>query len=230
MKSSLQRVLRGFHSHIRWLGTFLALIVATFVCVPAGHTQDRNWVNVLLPRGVSVDVPRNWKAISNNNRITLDTSVHARLDLSNLPGSNASELPFAANLYDDSGKVISLMNVRYYPEMEITQAEVQQAGRDDIDQLDKALHATMDKAGAASGFRIVQWHGTTKRPMNGKSYFETEYTRSGLNLPGNTRVRLLRLLDGPGSFTLTVSYYEPQAYLLRPISERMITSLRVSGR
>jgi hypothetical protein len=39
-------------------------------------------------------------------------------------------------------------------------------------------------------------------------------------------LRLVRILNGSKSFTLAISYREAQEYLLRPIGDRMIASLR----
>ena len=56
--------------------------------------------------------------------------------------------------------------------------------------------------------------------------FVTEYKRSPIKSNGNFKVRLVRVFNGGKSFTLTVSYREDKEYVLRPICDRIISSLR----
>jgi hypothetical protein len=224
----------GMVNALRRIGAAILLIVfATGLPTsPSAQSQNGHWLPVTLPLGVSIEIPKNWTPLSNNTRLTIETGVDARLDLSNLPRLVGSELPFAANLFDDKGHAIALMNIRYYSDIDVTHAEARRATKKDVDELDIAIRRSMEQASTAFGWRIVRWHGTEKRTINGTTIFVTEYTRSPLPNapPGNRRVRLARVLDGPRSFTLTVSYYEPQEYVLRPISEKIIVSLRSSAR
>lgn len=189
---------------------------------PAGAAN--NFVVVRLPQGVQVELPRNWEALSNNQRITLDATVQSRLERTG-DFDASSDLNFAANYYDDAGTVAALMNVRYYPEMDVTQRDSRDAGPADIEELDRTLRANLDKAGKEIGFTVLAWKGTQKQVINGTVVFVTEYRRSPIK-SGNFVVRLIRVLNGPQSFTLTVSYRESDEFLLRPISDRIISSLR----
>ncbi len=81
-----------------------------------------NLTTVKLPKGVSIELPKNWVVFSNNQRIALDTAMKSALDLSGT-GAPPSELPFAANLYDDRGRTLAILNIRYYPELDLSQAD-----------------------------------------------------------------------------------------------------------
>ena len=82
-----------------------------------------NFVKIKLPKGVSIDLPRNWVVFSRNQRITQDTAVESALDLSNLEDRN-HDLNFAANYYDDHGNTMGIINFRYYPDIEFSQRDV----------------------------------------------------------------------------------------------------------
>jgi hypothetical protein len=97
-----------------------------------------NFVTVILPKGVSIDLPKNWVVLSNNQRVTLDTSVESRLDLSGID-QETSELHFAANYYDDRGKTVAILNVRYYPQLDLSQADARSATIQDVQELDAAI-------------------------------------------------------------------------------------------
>ena len=81
-----------------------------------------NFVSIHLPKHVSIELPRNWTALSNNQRITLDTLVQSKRELAGA-SDPSSDLNYAANYYDDSGKTAAILNIRYYPDMDVTQAD-----------------------------------------------------------------------------------------------------------
>lgn len=211
---------------IKFASSRLAVVLLSLGCL-SGLTPAwaaNNFIVVQLPQGVQVELPRNWEALSNNQRITLDSTVQSRLERTG-DFDASSDLNFAANYYDDAGKVAALMNVRYYPDMDVTQRDSRDAGPADIEELDRALRANLDKAGKEFGFTVLAWKGTRKQVINGTVAFVTEYRRSPIK-NGNFVVRLIRVLNGPRSFTLTVSYRESDEFLLRPICDRIISSLR----
>lgn len=197
---------------------YLALLPVAF----AGN----NFVPVSLPHGVQIELPKNWVAVTNNQLITLDSSAQSRNEIVGMFDAS-SDLNFGANYYDDAGKTAAIMNVRYYPDLGISQRDAQAAEQMDIRELDSALREMMIKAGQISGFSILTWNGTSKLVINGITAFITEYKRSPLNNNGNFKVRLVRIFNDSKSFTLTVSYRKNQEFLLRPICDRIISSLRI---
>ena len=195
---------------------------------PDPPVASRNFVDIQLPKNVSIQLPKNWVVLSGNQRITLDSAVESRLDLSGLHDIN-SEFPFAANLYDDAGKTIGMVNIRFYPDWSITQADVQTALPSDVADLDKQLRNQLQAAMAAASASLISWDGTRLQEYNGIVAFVSEYARSSTISPGNFRVRLVRVFAAERSFTLTVSYFEPAAYLLGPITDRIIWSLKMNS-
>jgi len=188
---------------------------------------SNNFVPVRLPHGVQIELPRNWEAWSKNQRITLDSAVQSRMELSETIFDASSDLNFAANYYDDLGKTAAIMNVRYYPNLDVSQTEVRASSLSDISELDNAIRESILESGEINGFSILSWNGTVKKVINGATAFVTEYKRSPLNNNSNFKVRLVRVLNEGESFTMTVSYRENQELLLRPICDRIISSLRI---
>jgi len=208
------------------LKTSLALLVFVFLLLYAfGVSAANNYVRIALPHGVSMELPRNWVALSRNQRITLDSSVQARTEGIGMLDAS-SDLNFGANLYDEENKTAAIVNIRYYPDMELTQADARAATRADVQDLDGMLKSSLVQAGKAFGFSLVKWVGTSSRTINGTVAFVTEYERSPLNNNGNFRVRLVRVFNKIASFTVTVSYRASQEYLLRPICDRIIASIK----
>ncbi|GHU14846.1 hypothetical protein AGMMS50225_27500 [Betaproteobacteria bacterium] len=96
---------------------FRALSVCVFLSMYAVNViAANNYVPISLPHGVRMELPRNWEVFSLNLRIMLDSSVQAKTESIGMFDAS-SDLNFAANFYDDSGKTAALVNVRYYPNM-----------------------------------------------------------------------------------------------------------------
>ena len=94
-------------------------------------------------------------------------------------------------------------------------------------ELDRMIQAELEEAARISGFKILRWDGTKRRDINGLATIVTEYKRSSLLKVGKTfHVRLVRVLRRSRSFTLTVSYSEAEAPVMRPITDFVINSLR----
>ena len=200
------------------------LIAFMFYLLPAGAHAAENFVKIRLPNGVSIDLPRNWIVLSGNQRITLDTAVESALDLSNRPHSKSS-LPFAANYYTDDKRTAAMVNVRYYPDLTLTQNDANATTSQDVKELDEALRQNVPAGFGSIGMRLISWNGTHKTKINGLIVFVTEYERGSIKSTGNFRVRLIRVFLSNRSFTLTVSYLVSQEPLLRLITDRIIRSL-----
>ena len=202
------------------------IVIATCIALQATTFAANNFVPVKLPHGVQVELPRNWEALSNNQRITIDSAVQARGERIGAFDAS-SDLNFAANYYDDAKRPAAIMNIRYYPDAPISQADVRSANQSEIAELNRAMRESMANASQTLGFSILSWSGTSKQVINGAVALIVEYKRSPLKNNGNFKVRLVKVFNGAKSFTLTVSYREDQEYLLRPICDRIISSLRI---
>jgi len=209
----------AIHS-VRWL-----IGMSAYLSMLSAACAVNNFVPVRLPHGGYVELPRNWEVLSENQRITLDSWLQSRNESASIFDAS-SDFSFAANHYDETGKTDAIMNVRYYPDSSVTQADARTASETDIRALDTELRDGILQASKIYGFSILTWHGTFRQEINGVTVFITEYGRSPLKNNGNFKIRLARVFRGGDSFTLTVSYREDQEFLLRPICNRIISSLR----
>jgi hypothetical protein len=203
----------------------LVLLFSIFFLNSPSVFADSNYKTVNLPKGVSIDVPTNWQVISDNQRITLDAYVETLYEPID------SDFPFAANYYNDYGEVDALLNIRYYPWIEINQQDVINATSDEVKYLDSVLYENISLSMKAVDGKILSWNGTTKEYINGVMTLLTEYRRySGIS-KSDARVRLVRVINGNKSFTLTVSYDDTlqSSFLLKGITNRIIESLSLSN-
>jgi len=188
-------------------------------------STSSNFVSVSLPKGVSLQFPKNWRALSENLRVTLDSSVESQLDLSGA-STTSSEFPFAANLYGDDGAVMAMLNVRYYPKMSLSQSEVQSITHDELGAFDRIGKQKVVESLRAAKLELLSWKGTELKVLGGQSAFVVEYQRKSMRDSGAFAVRLIRLFRGGRSFTVTVSHRVSASTLLRPITDRIIATIR----
>ena len=195
-------------------GAILAFVV------PAAWGAS-NFIRVPLGKGASIEVPKNWVVLSGNQRTTIDAFVEAK-------GFRQTEssLGFAANLYDDRGKTLALVNARFYPDNPITQAEARQATPADLKEIDVEILNAVETPLKAMGVRMLNWYGSKMQVINGLSVLVHEHQHSGAGDAGVTRVRGVRVWRGPRSFTVTLSYRERDAATVLPIIDYMTKSLR----
>ena len=200
------------------------LLLILFLFASTIAIAASNFKTIGLPKGVSIDLPINWQVISNNQRITLDAYVETLFEPLD------SDLPFAANYYNDNGVVEALVNIRYYPWIEVTQRDVLNATSEEVQYLDSELYKGILLSMKQIDGKILSWNGTEKERFNGIVTLVTDYRRySGLS-KSNARVRLVRVLNGHQSFTLTVSYHDTiqSSFMLKGITNRIIESLSLS--
>lgn len=183
--------------------------------------QASNFVRVTLGPGASMEVPKNWVILSGHARTTLDSSVEA----SGFKQSSSS-LPFAANLLDERGATIAIVNARFYPDNELTQADANAITPAELKILEAAAIEGNQKAMKATGERVIGARGISKRMVHGTQVIIHEHERTDNKTGSNMRVRGVRVWRSPRSFTVTMNYHEKDAVLLRPIIEYMTNSIR----
>jgi hypothetical protein len=178
--------------------------VLTLYLVIGIAEANRNFVKIHLLHGVSVELPKNWIVLTKNKRITLDSWVESKTETIGelLP---STDLGFAANYYDDSGKTAAIFNIRYYPEQSLAQTDSNAATETDIKELDDVIRTGMVTSMEKFGFRLLSWAGTKKQSINGIPAFITEYAREAHHSGNTFRVQLVRVLNAERSFTITLS-------------------------
>ncbi len=196
------------------------------VSTPVAQNVRSPYIRLPLPRGVSLELPRNWTPISGHSKQTMEAAVAAiTADKAEL---RDSELAFAANLYDDNGRTAGIFNIRYYPQLKLSQADVAHLTKEDVSTLDSEMRKGMESTLPRIGMSVILWEGTKLVRINGKGVLLTTYRRTGMANSGPFRVQLVRFIDGSRSFTVTLSYAERMQVLLKPITQYVISSIRVN--
>lgn len=191
-----------------------------------GSPSIQDFVTIKLPRDVLLEIPRKWAILSNDDRIDIQSTAESILDFSKLHQTNP-EYRFAAIKYDNQGKESGRVGVVYYPTLEATQSVARNASPSNVADLDRSLRSGVTQAGASVGFKIASWDGTSKQNINGLVALVTSYRRVALNGNDAFRVRMVQVLAASRSFTMTISYRESDQLTLRPVCDRIISSVKM---
>ena len=205
-------------SRCAYIASTLGLVLS-LIALPGW--SGSNFIRVTLGKGASIEVPKNWTVFSGSQRLTLDTFVEAK-------GYRKVEsgLNFAANLYDEQGKTMALVNARFYPDNPMTQAQGRQVTPNDLKEIEIEMRKAVEESLKVMGPNMTKWFGTKMQVINGLFVLTHEHQHSGVGNNGATRVRGLRVWNNPRSFTVTLSYRERDATMLLPIIDYMTNSLR----
>lgn len=198
-----------------------AFLVASYQDIALAN----DYVAVKLPNGVNLELPSNWDVFRENQRLRINSVAQSRVGIDFFDAS--SDLTFVAFFYDQEGKSAAKVNIRYYPDEDLSQADARAASEVEIRELDKILRAGVELGAAKNDGKILAWYGTKKNVLNGFTVFITEYKRSPTKNNSAFHVRLVRIFNKNKSFTLTVSYRENLKNILKPICVRIEASLRI---
>jgi hypothetical protein len=201
------------------IAAFLAAFLLAFPALAANAVFP-----VRLAENVVVELPADWTVVEGGPRDKGEASVEERAGWRREIDA-VSALRFAADAYDGAGRVAARVSVRYHPWQKIAARDVAGADEEELRRLDRAAREAVEQSAGKLGVS-VDWKGTAKRELGGTPAFLTEYERSPYDGNGGFNVRMLRVFDGPRSFTVTVSYREADAERLRPVCDRILASLR----
>ncbi len=180
---------------------------------------------VNLPKGVSLLLPQTWTVLSKQLRDSLDNEKN--VSMPKLSVINAtSDLSFVANYFIENNTTAALLNIRYYPNMTVTQSESERMDAEEIQKLDKYIYDNIKMGEKDSGWSLMEWRGTKRQVINGSTAFVTEYTRTGINNNGSFCTRLIRFFRGSESYTISIGYKIEDESSLRPICDKVISSIR----
>ena len=89
----------------------------------------------------------------------------------------------------------------------------------DLREIDSELKKAIEMSSELVGIEIRSWLRTKMRLVGETLALETRYRRVSMTGKGIFFVRLVRIIDGPRSFTLTVSYLESRDETSQPVIE-----------
>jgi hypothetical protein len=219
------------------LALFLGLATALWQgggASAAPHAQEASGtdaVRLKLPRGVSLELPRNWTILSKDERVALNEAM--KVGAGELEQALiASELSFAAKLIDAEGRTLAFLNVRYFPgEGDSPQAMSQESlkglGAQDLATIDQESRAEAQQSLAASGTSLTSWGGTSRIEVSGLWGLQREFVRPASDGVETLLVRIQRFPLRERTFSITTAIPASAQQVAGPICDEILLSLQV---
>ena len=196
----------------------------------APHAQEApgtDGVRLKLPRGVSLELPRNWTILSKDERSALKEAVSSKAG-----SSSSGELSFVAQLTDTKGQKLAIVNVRYDPETKdtpgaVTQEAVRGLSEAELRDLGERIKAGMRPALESVGGELVRWDGLSRFKVNGVWVLRFDCVQRQQGDEGAMLVRVDRYPLGEQSCSVSISYRVSEEQSLRPVCDRISQSVRI---
>ena len=202
-----------------YLYNIFILFIILLSIIPSPAIGAPNFVRIQLGKGASIEVPKNWSVLSENQRISINKYVkEKRLALTRF------SLNFAANLFDDRGKTMASVNARFYPDNPFNQYDAIKLMSNGMEEIDAELRNGVESSMRTLGVQVLNWYGSKIQIINGLFVIVHEHSTSSSH--GVSISRGLRVWRSPRSFTVTLSYQENEANTLKPIIDYMTDSLQ----
>lgn len=159
------------------------LLISTFFLTthafPKGNKSDfnDNFIEVLLPNGISIDIPRVWGVIGPDFQQHFNTAVEAMLDLSNIkiPSDLQSQNLLIARTV--SPDVYASVNVSVY-NPDLSSEKVSSMNKSEIRNYESSLKKEIENVIAQTG-KSPKWLGLHRELVNNSPSFIYEYVRMG---------------------------------------------------
>lgn len=204
-------------------------ILTTTILIFASNSitiADNAYQRFHLPKGVSLEIPKSFLLLSDNEKIDITAFAESLYD----DEYKLNVLNFAANHYDSEGNTDALVNIRFYPNNPYSQMhpKVLRYLDDELKELElSTMNEMYNSTNSIPGMKIIQWNGVSVQEIGGLVAVVTDYRRS---IKGDSsRVRLIMFHNLKDSFHMTVSYddKENNSFMLKGIINQIIKSLQV---
>lgn len=187
---------------------------------------EAGWHRTALPGGMTIELPYGVITGHGDQKFPLLVGYEAAFDARIAKGDALAPLTVAA--LGPAGDVGLLVDLTRSPDYTI--------GQDELEAWSTSPTAT---AGVDALFRrlwddrsdgdvMVEWQGTEVVDTRWGLALETRYRWHLAHLEVIQQTRVLRILDGERTFTLTIGYDEAFAEQLVPVAERVAASVRLA--
>ena len=185
--------------------------------------SGETWHRIVLPQGVSLELPSNWSVMDENGRRSVEQFVQS-MGKWTIKGHAG----LMSTLYSPSGKIVAQASFRFYSgnlSKTVAQADIKRATRSDLDQLQEKFREGLEKGAGKFGAKVWDWQDARKQDLGEFSAVVSEYKARFAHEEVDRRHVRIRVYDGPLSFSLLLNYEDSAHAHLRPVIDRIANSL-----
>jgi hypothetical protein len=204
---------------------FVITVIAFSALASVNATDGYRRVDLLIDKGVSIELPNNWIILSNRERSDLQAFVNSKKDSAS-PDHAILDSPFFA-VFKRNSLIVGIAQA-FNNDINATQNYLRKLTKQDIAEMNTALKKGIVDDAAIAKSHVLSWEGTNKETINGVTALVSRYRlKDESGAVKNTC--LINVLNGERSFALNVIYLEGEQQYLEPATYKIINSLKLSG-
>ncbi|MEO6833066.1 MAG: hypothetical protein ABI169_12735 [Chitinophagaceae bacterium] len=210
--------LTGFHPVVF---AFLFL----FGLFPLEAQSSSNFTSVKLPRGIELQIPKNWWLLGEDFNNVIATSAEAVMDLSGigLPEGNETNL-IAANSMPRSTYAAVRVDSTVPPSVSLSDFGSMTAT--DVRELENLMRQLLLEMLPLQGNKLLDFLGSRIEKISGYPAIITEYRRSGPK--GPVLVQINQIFTSSQEIRINLSYRESEVALWKAVLGKIRKSIIIS--
>jgi len=198
------------------------LITSLFVGIVSA--QEVSFKRVQLDYNICLDIPSNWKVLSQIERQNITVRGKEQLKKAEIEGPSGKVKLLAVNaIPDPTGAMIS---VSVCSPPEYTQDELAAATPADLKEFGLEFHNAFKKLEKSGGPKITEMQPVRIEMLNKYRVLVVPYVRVGVNEPVTWQVTQYRIPVSDRLIEIILSHRQSDANVWQPILERVKSSLQ----
>lgn len=195
------------------------------ILVPGAALSDSNFVRLNLQRGFSLEVPRDWRILTDdeNKMIDLSAEAVARITSIDLPDGEEATLLAMNSMPANTYAAIRVSSIR---PAEVHPDEVRAITQAELKQLDEYFEAVFRELLPHQGNQLLAFVGTHLGEVEGYPAIIVEYRRSGPR--GPVFVQISQIYTPSQELRINLSHREQEAGIWGPVIDVIRSSIRIS--
>jgi hypothetical protein len=204
---------------MKYLAIFLLVIFAPFA------TSTENYVHLKLPRGVSIQVPAGWRALSTEHQDLIKLSVESAMELTGNDGTLDEELNLiAANASATS--TYAAVRVDSIIPRSIAPKDLSRATPAFLSDLEGEMQSEIRKLLPLQGNELIGSLSLTRELYSGYPATVTKYRRTGPK--GPVSVQIIQVMTDHQEIRINLSYRDSERAIWMPVIEKMRRSIVIT--
>jgi hypothetical protein len=183
-----------------------------------------NYAHVILPRGVELQLPKNWWLLGADYIHAIETSAEAVADLSGMDLSGGQETNLiAANSIPKT--TYAAVRVDSIIPSSLSPTDFNSITEADVRELKTRMRQNLKKGLSLQGIQLIDFLGTRIEKISGHPTIVTEYRRTGPK--GPVFVQINQIYTSSQEIIINLSYRESETALWKPVIGKIRHSIIV---
>jgi hypothetical protein len=201
-------------------------IVAAVLIVASFGTLAGGFVKVTLPRGVSMQLPAGWRALSSERKDLIRLSVDSAMEISGYGDDPGKELNLiAAN--SSPASTYAAVRVDSLLPPSISPHDLSLATPQDFADLQKTVQPEMERLLPLQGNHLIGPISIGRENYSGYPALVTTYRRTGPK--GPVVVKIIQIMTPQQEIKVNLSYRESEQAIWMPIIEKIRRSIVIAN-